>query len=84
MDKNIEIIKDILARAIQITVNQKQDVSWEFYPLTKTLRISTPLKEIGLIKTYWVKVEDTGGLKAVQNELINLQCEDLNNDFLGL
>lgn len=84
MDKNIEIIKDILTRAIQITVSQKQDVSWEFYPLTKTLRISIPFKKIGLIKTYGVKVEDIEGLKAVQNELVNLQCEDLNNDFLGL
>lgn len=83
MDKNIEIIKDILTRAIKITVNQKQDVSWEFYPLTKTLRISIPFKEIELIKTYGVKVEDTEGLKAVQNELINLQNENLNNDFLG-
>ncbi|ACO83663.1 hypothetical protein [Clostridium botulinum] len=83
MDKNYEIIKDILTRAIEITVTQKQDVSWEFYPLTKTLKISIPFNDGTLVKTYGVKVEDTECLKIIQKELMNIQTNNLEDDFLG-
>ncbi|NFC86281.1 hypothetical protein EXN13_00915 [Clostridium botulinum] len=83
MDKNYEIIQDILTRAIQITVNQKQDVSWEFYPLTRTLRISIPFNDGTLVKTYGVKVEDTQCLKIIQRELMGIQASNLEDDFLG-
>ncbi|ABS40470.1 hypothetical protein [Clostridium botulinum] len=83
MDKNYEIIQDILFRAIQITVTQKHDVSWEFYPLTRTLRISIPFNNGSLIKTYGVKVEDTECLKIIQKELMGIQTNNLEDDFLG-
>lgn len=86
MDKNYEIIQDILFRAIQITVNQKQDVSWEFFSLSKTLSISISFNgecKEGLVKTYSVKVEDVECLKIIQDELINLQYENLDDEFLG-
>lgn len=83
MDKNYEIIQDILTKAIQITVTQKQDVSWEFYPLTKTLRISIPFNDGSLIKTYGVKVEDIECLKIIQKELMGIQANNLEDDFLG-
>ncbi len=83
MDKNYEIIQDILTRAIQITVSQKQDVSWEFYPLTRTLRISIPFNDGTLVKTYGVKIEDTECLKIIQKELMNIQTNNLEDDFLG-
>ncbi|AUN11226.1 hypothetical protein [Clostridium botulinum] len=83
MDKNYEIIQDILTRAIEITVTQKQDVSWEFYPLTKTLKISIPFNDGTLVKTYRVKVEDTECLKIIQKELMNIQTNNLEDDFLG-
>jgi hypothetical protein len=89
MDKNYEMIQDILSRAIQITVTQKQDVSWQFYPLIKTLAISISFNgesEQGLKKTYSVKVEDTKCLEMVQQELMNLQLiemyTNLDEDFL--
>ncbi|KRU24038.1 hypothetical protein VT91_36870 [Clostridium sporogenes] len=83
MDKNYEIIQDILFRTIQITVTQKQDVSWEFYPLTRTLRISIPFNDGTLVKTYGVKVEDTECLKIIQKELMGIQASNLEDDFLG-
>ncbi|MBO0569973.1 hypothetical protein [Clostridium botulinum] len=83
MDKNYEIIQDILFRAIQITVTQKQNVSWEFYPLSKTLRISIPSLNGSLVKTYGVKVEDTECLKIIQKELMGIQAKNLEDDFLG-
>lgn len=93
MDKNYELLQDILSRAIQITVTQKQDVSWEFYPLTKHLRISimvngkTSMHKSGLTKTWSVNVEDTEYLEIVQQELMNLQLNSMNlnleEDFLG-
>ncbi|EJO5349347.1 hypothetical protein NRP93_003519 [Clostridium botulinum] len=83
MDKNYEIIQDILTKSIQITVIQKQDVSWEFYPLTKTLRISIPSLNGSLVKTYGVKVEDTECLKIIQKELMSTQANNLEDDFLG-
>jgi hypothetical protein len=88
MDKNYEIIQDILSRAIQITITQKQDVSWEFYTGTKTLviRIKFGTKS-GLTKGYSINVEDTESLEIVQQELMNIQINDLDtnleNDFLG-
>ncbi|NFF78357.1 hypothetical protein [Clostridium sporogenes] len=86
MDKNYEIIQDILTKAIQITVTQKQDVSWEFYPLSKVLSISISFNgkcSKGLVKTYGVKVEDTECLKIIQKELMSIQANNLEDDFLG-
>lgn len=90
MDKNYEIIQDILSRAIQITVNQKKDVSWEFYPLSKVLSISISFDgkyDGGLIKRYSVKVEDTECLEMIQKELMLIQSNNmeikLEDDFLG-
>lgn len=88
MDKNYEIIQDILARAIQITVTQKQDVSWQFYPGIRTLAIRIKLgTKGGLTKEYSIKVEDTEALEIVQQELINIQLSEmdtnLEDDFLG-
>ena len=91
MDKNYEIIQDILFRAMQITVTQKQDVSWAFYPLSKTLSISISFNgkcERGLVKTYSVKVEDTECLEMIRKELDIIQINDVDcsleeDDFLG-
>lgn len=90
MEENLKLVQDILSRAIQITVTQKQDVSWEFYALSKTLSISIAFNgecELGLVKTYSVKVEDTKCLEMIQKELMHIQINDmdcnLDDDFLG-
>lgn len=88
MDKNYEMIQDILSRAIQITVTQKQDVSWQFFTGIRTLAIRIKLgTKGGLTKEYSIKVEDTEALEMVQQELINIQISDMNanleDDFLG-
>lgn len=90
MDENLKLVQEIMLKAIKVTTTQKQDVSFEFYPLTGTLTIAIYFKGkcgAGLTKTWNVNVKDPGYLDEVLKDL-NSMDEDTkeavnDDDFLG-
>lgn len=85
MDKNMQLVQDIMIQAIKINNTQKPDVRFEFFPLTKVLRIDIYINGKcgdGLTKSWSVKTTDTDSLKEVLNDL-NAIDKAIEEDFLG-
>lgn len=85
MEANLHIIQSIMIKAIKITTTQKQDVSFEFYPMTSVLVVSICFNgksSNGLTKTWGVNIRDTECLGEVMKDLNDID-ETLEGDFLG-
>lgn len=90
MEENIQLVQDIMVQAIKINNTQKPDVRFDFYPLTKVLRIDIYINGKtgdGLTKSWSVRTTDIDSLKEVLKDL-NAIDETKNqaveeDDFLG-
>lgn len=89
MDENIQLVQDIMIQAIKINNTQKPDVRFDFYPLTKVLRIDIYINGKsgdGLTKSWSVRTTDIDSLKEVLKDLKAIdETEDkaVEEDFLG-
>lgn len=90
MGENMQLVQDIMVQAININNTQKPDVRFEFYPLTKVLRIDIYINGKsgdGLTKSWSVRTTDIDSLKEVLKDLTAID-ETKNeaveeDDFLG-
>lgn len=90
MDENIQLVQDIMIRAIKINNTQKPDVYFEFYPLTKILKVELHINGKygdGLTKSWSVRTTDIDSLNEVLKDLNAIdKTEDKvieEEDFLG-
>ena len=90
MDKNIQLVQEIMIQAININNTQKPDAHFEFYPLTKALHIDLYINGKcgeGLTKSWHVRTTDTDSLNEVLKDLNAIdKTEDKvieEEDFLG-
>ncbi|ADK16700.1 hypothetical protein [Clostridium ljungdahlii] len=91
MEENLNIIQQIMLKAIKITTTQEQKVAFEFLPGIKVLSISIITGQCNhneLRRSWSVDVAKTELLKVVLKELKNLDAttEDTDkqiDDFLG-
>jgi hypothetical protein len=85
MEENLKIVQDIMLKAIKITTTQKQDVSFEFLPLTTNLAISIYFKgkssRNGLTKSWSIDVKESDLLVEVLKDLQSIEI--IEDDFLG-
>lgn len=89
MDKNLQLVQDIMVQAIKINNTQKPDVRFDFYPLTKVLRIDIYINGKtgdGLTKSWSVRTTDTDSLNEVLKDLNAIdetKNQAVEEDFLG-
>lgn len=88
MDEWYEILKELLATAINVSVSTNNKVEFNFMPTIKVLCISIEFNgphnqyNDGLTKTWSVKVKNTDMLKVVLDELKQLEVDEAQL-FLG-
>ena len=85
MNNNTTLILEIMTQAIKINNTQKQNIHFEFYPLTKVLSIDIYFNGKsgkGLTKTWSVDTTQDEYLKEVKKDL-DLIDETIEDDFLG-
>jgi hypothetical protein len=89
MDENIQLVQDIMLQAIKINNTQKPDIRFEFFPLTKVLRIDIYINGKcgdGLTKSWSVKTTDVSSLNEVikdLNAIDETEDKEIEEDFLG-
>lgn len=83
MDEWYEILKELLATAINVSVSTNNRVEFNFMPAIQVLRISIEFKgpvnqfNDGLTKRWSVKVKNTNMLKVVLSELKQLEVDEM-------
>ncbi|MBB6716339.1 hypothetical protein [Clostridium gasigenes] len=87
MGEGYEVLKELLAVAINVSVSTRHRVGYTFIPGLDVLVISIEFSEPhhqfheGLKKTWEVKVKNTDMLKVVLDEIKQLE-EPVKDDFL--